>query len=129
MSHAPDVCLTSKVTSTNVHIGRYRSPLRYPGGKQKAIQQIAQVFPESAREYREPLVGGGSVYFHARTIDFADRYWINDKFQDLVAFGHTVQKRESCARVMTELEHFRVRFKSATEIKKYFVRAREQVAT
>ena len=56
-------------------------------------------------------------------------YWINDKFQELVAFWHTVQERESCARLMTELEQLRVRFKSATEIKKYFVRARDQVAT
>ncbi|MFN8656477.1 MAG: DNA adenine methylase [Candidatus Obscuribacterales bacterium] len=41
---------------------QFRSPLRYPGGKQKAISQIARMFPASAREYREPMLGGGSVY-------------------------------------------------------------------
>src|ERR1700721_510090 len=61
---------------------RYRSPLRYPGGKQKAIDQISQIFPKSAQKYREPLVGGGSVYFHARTIGLAKKYWINDKFKE-----------------------------------------------
>ena len=120
----PDISVMPIDASTNVHTTRYRSPLRYPGGKQKAIQQIAQVFPESAAEYREPLVGGGSVYFHARTIDFAERYWINDKFEELVSFWRAVQDPETCAKLLKELEQLRVNFKSAAEIKKYFFKAR-----
>ena len=50
---------------------KYRSPLRYPGGKQKAIDKIAKMLPAKAGEYREPLVGGGSVYFYAKSNDFA----------------------------------------------------------
>ena len=106
--------------------GRYRSPLRYPGGKQKAIEQIAKMLPKSAHEYREPLVGGGSVYFHARTIGFARKYWINDKFKELISFWHTVQNPDSCAQLQNELEQLRSNFKSAEEIKEYFLKARDE---
>src|SRR5262249_47266015 len=41
----------------------------------------------------------------------------------------TVHEPAACAQLMKEMEQLRVRFKSATEIKKYFVREREQVAT
>lgn len=105
---------------------RYRSPLRYPGGKQKAIDQISKVFPESAEEYREPLVGGGSVYFHARTIGFAKQYWINDKFKELTSFWQTVQDPASCLKLQQELEQLRSSFVSADEIKKYYLNARQE---
>ena len=40
-----------------------KSPLRYPGGKQKALRQIIPHIPESIGEYREPFIGGGSLFF------------------------------------------------------------------
>ena len=105
---------------------RYRSPLRYPGGKQKAIDQISQIFPKSAQEYREPLVGGGSVYFHARTIGLAKKYWINDKFKELVSFWKTAQDPAMCAKLQQELEQLRRKFSSAQEIKNYFLEVRSE---
>ncbi len=105
---------------------KFRSPLRYPGGKQKAIEQIARVFPTAAGEYREPLVGGGSVYFHARSIKLAKSYWINDKFTELVAFWQSVQDPDICRSLMTELESLRAGFADAEEIKQYFLKAREE---
>lgn len=106
--------------------GRYRSPLRYPGGKQKAIEQIAKEFPKSAQEYREPFVGGGSVYLHAKTIDFAESYWINDKFKELISFWQTVQDPVSCKQLQQDLEKLRSSFKSAEEIKEYFLTVRKE---
>ncbi len=102
----------------------YRSPLRYPGGKQKAIDQISDMLPASAREYREPMVGGASVYLHARSIGFAEKYWINDKFHELVQFWKSVKDPRICARLAEELEQFRRKFDSPEEIKKYFIKAR-----
>src|SRR6516162_1719198 len=69
----------------------FKSPLRYPGGKQKAIAQIMAMFPPASKEYREPMVGGGSVFFRARSCNFAESYWINDKFKQLVLFWQVVQ--------------------------------------
>ncbi|HEY9777561.1 MAG TPA: DNA adenine methylase [Planktothrix sp.] len=104
---------------------KLRSPLRYPGGKQKAIEQISRLLRNS-HEYREPLVGGGSVYFHARSLRLAKRYWINDKFAELISFWKTVQDPDMCVRLMKELEQLREKFKSAEQIKKYFLKAREE---
>lgn len=108
---------------------KFRSPLRYPGGKQKAIQQIASRFPKSAQEYREPMVGGGSVYFFARSSEFAREYWINDLFAELVAFWRTVQDQSACKRMVRELEQLRASFESADEIKEYFLKAKSEEAT
>ncbi len=108
---------------------QFRSPLRYPGGKQKAISQIARMFPASAREYREPMLGGGSVYLHARNIGLAQSYWVNDKFTELVAFWRTVQDDKKCKKLMRELEELRASFKSSEQIKKYFYKAREENPT
>lgn len=107
----------------------FRSPLRYPGGKQKAITQIARMFPASAREYREPMLGGGSVFLHARNVGFAQTYWVNDLFTELVAFWRTVQDEKKCKKLMRELEELRASFKSSEQIKKYFYKAREENPT
>lgn len=104
----------------------YRSPLRYPGGKQKAIDQISEMLPESASEYREPMLGGASVYLHARSIGFADTYWVNDKFHELVQFWQAVQDPKVCAKMAEELEKLRSSFSSAEQIKKYFLKARKE---
>jgi DNA adenine methylase len=39
-----------------------KSPLRYPGGKSKAIDNIIPHIPLDIKEFREPFVGGGSVF-------------------------------------------------------------------
>lgn len=119
---------TTSVRPTPAAINqKFRSPLRYPGGKQKAIEQIAEVLPSSASEFREPMVGGGSVFFHAKRSGLANSYWINDKFKELVSFWRTVQDPESCQKLAMELENLRARFESADEIKEFFLQAREEV--
>lgn len=56
--------------------------LRYPGGKSKGLQQIVKLFPANFEEFREPFVGGGSVFF---SIDSRKRRWINDLNPHLMA--------------------------------------------
>jgi DNA adenine methylase len=108
----------------------WRSPLRYPGGKQKAIEQISKVFPSTkAVEYREPLAGGASVYFYARKTDFAKSYWINDAFKELISFWSVVQDPAQCESLIKELESLRRKFKTPEEIKEYFLKARDEEAT
>jgi len=38
-----------------------KTPLRYPGGKSKAVAKLWQWFPAEITEYREPFLGGGSM--------------------------------------------------------------------
>ncbi len=39
-----------------------KTPLRYPGGKAKALKKILPHIPNGFSEYREPFLGGGSVF-------------------------------------------------------------------
>ena len=90
------------------------------------MQQIAPMLPSNAQEYREPMVGGGSVYFHARSVGLAQTYWINDLFAELIAFWKATQNVDTCLRLTNELEALRASFKSANDIKRYFHKARKE---
>ncbi|NDJ21625.1 DNA adenine methylase [Nostoc sp. B(2019)] len=68
-----------------------KSPLRYPGGKSKAINQIVEYLPESFAEFREPFVGGGSVFIYLKQ-KFPDlKFWINDLNPELFLFWKIAQ--------------------------------------
>lgn len=68
-----------------------KSPLRYPGGKSRAVSQIAAMMPENFAEYREPFVGGGSCFIHLRQSRPHLPMWINDLNRDLYCFWKHAQ--------------------------------------
>lgn len=68
------------------------SPLRYPGGKSRAIGKIVQHMPSHFGEYREPFVGGGSVFVHFRQKFPRVPMWINDLNFDLFCFWKETQR-------------------------------------
>lgn len=65
-----------------------KSPLRYPGGKSRALPQILPLIPANLVEFREPFVGGGSVFFAVKSLfrSMIRHYWINDLNNDLYCF-------------------------------------------
>jgi len=66
---------------------KMKSPLRYPGGKQRIVPLLTDKLPENISEYREPFLGGGSVYFHIQYhYPHIQNWWVNDKFQPLYNF-------------------------------------------
>ncbi len=68
-----------------------KSPLRYPGGKSRAVKIITKLIPYFD-EFREPFLGGGSVFIHTKQ-KFPNRtYWINDLYFELYKFWETTQK-------------------------------------
>ncbi|WP_228023937.1 DNA adenine methylase [Synechocystis salina] len=72
---------------------KIKSPLRYPGGKSKALKQILPYIPAQIKEYREPFIGGGSVFLAIKQIfgDNINKYWINDLNFDLYCFWQWAQ--------------------------------------
>ena len=71
-----------------------KTPLRYPGGKSKAVPKLLQYLPNlfQVKEYREPFLGGGSV-----ALLFTQMYpdvpvWVNDKYNYLYNFWVHLQK-------------------------------------
>lgn len=68
-----------------------KSPLRYPGGKSRAVKFIALLVPDF-EEYREPLVGGGSVFVYLKQKYPNKKFWINDIYENLYYFWYQVQQ-------------------------------------
>ncbi len=64
-----------------------RSPLRYPGGKSKALKKILPIIPNDYKEFRDVMVGGGSVFLSSKqTFCNGAKYKINDLNYDLYCF-------------------------------------------
>ncbi|MCS6872791.1 MAG: DNA adenine methylase [Anaerolineae bacterium] len=74
-----------------------KSPLRYPGGKSRAIAQILAQIPLDVAEYREPMVGGGSVFLAIKAVlgRRVRRYWINDLNYDLICFWRAARDQNA----------------------------------
>lgn len=67
------------------------SPLRYPGGKTKALRQIIPYLPARFSSYREPFVGGGSLFIYLKQAHPHLPVWINDLNRDLYCFWRIAQ--------------------------------------
>lgn len=63
-----------------------KSPLRYPGGKSKALKQIIPLIPSNFKEFRDPMVGGGSVFFAIKQKYPDKKFRINELNEDLYLF-------------------------------------------
>ena len=62
-----------------------KSPLRYPGGKSRAVNLISSIIPDFS-EYREPFVGGGSLFVLLKQLYPNRKFWINDLYKYLYLF-------------------------------------------
>lgn len=71
-----------------------KSPLRFPGGKSRGLEQIIPLIP-LFREFREPMVGGGSVFFRLKQMYPERKYWINDINYELYCFWKVAQQQNS----------------------------------
>jgi len=70
-----------------------KTPLRYPGGKSRAVVKLLQYLPDlsQVKEFREPFIGGGSV-----ALEITKRYpkieiWVNDLYEPLYNFWCELQ--------------------------------------
>jgi DNA adenine methylase len=68
-----------------------KSPLRYPGGKSRAIQRMKYLLPEQFDEYREPFAGGGSFFIYLKQKRPDLKIWINDLNPELYCFWKYAQ--------------------------------------
>lgn len=72
------------------------SPLRYPGGKSKSLSKILPKVYVPYKEFREPFVGGGSVFLTAmQRINPNAKYVINDLNHDLYCFWNALKENKS----------------------------------
>lgn len=68
------------------------SPIRYAGGKSRALTKLESYFPAQVDEYREPFIGGGSVALHVGSKYPHVRIWVNDLYRPVACFWQTLQR-------------------------------------
>lgn len=68
-----------------------KSPLRYPGGKSRAIKFLYQYFPNYFKIYKEPFFGGGSVGIYIAQIMKNTKIYANDLNYELYCFWHSLK--------------------------------------
>jgi len=74
---------------------KLKTPLRYPGGKSRATQKLAQFLPDMSTitSYREPFLGGGSVALYMAQKYPHLKIWVNDLYNPLYTFWSILQER------------------------------------
>ena len=95
-----------------------RSPLRYPGGKSRAVEKIASLVPPF-EEYREPFIGGGSVFIYLKQKFPDKKFWINDKYWELINFWQQIQTNSEA--VLEKIHQWKDEYKDG-KIFFYFLR-------
>ncbi len=65
--------------------------LKYPGGKDKELPYILPKLPKDTKNYYEPFVGGGAVFFAVE----AEKYFINDKSEELIDLYTLVKEQNA----------------------------------
>jgi DNA adenine methylase len=83
---------------------RYKTPLRYPGGKQKLAPFIAEVLTENnlvGCQYVEPYAGGAGVAIELLLEKIVSHIHLNDSFYPIFAFWNSVVNRseEFCRKI------------------------------
>ena len=71
---------------------KYKTPLRYPGGKSRAISFLDQHLPRTFEKYVEPFLGGGSMALHITQTRPRTYVWVNDLYYPVYAFWKTLQQ-------------------------------------
>jgi len=71
----------------------FKTPLRYPGGKSRAVTKMGQYLPDlrEYKEFREPFLGGGSVAIYLSKMHPSLNIWVNDLYEPLVNFWLSIQ--------------------------------------
>ena len=71
-----------------------KTPLRYPGGKSRAVKKINPYIGDlsSCQQYREPFLGGGSVALHVSKMYPKLDIWVSDLYEPLINFWTQLQE-------------------------------------
>ena len=104
-----------------------KTPLRYPGGKSRAIKKMAQFLPDMSKykEYREPFLGGGSVALYMTQTYPHLEVWVNDLYEPLVNFWQQLQ--DEANEITTRLKTFKTAYPTPDRARELFIESKELV--
>jgi DNA adenine methylase len=95
-----------------------KSPLRYPGGKSRAVKKISALVPEFI-EFREPFVGGGSIFVYLKQKYPEKNFWINDLYENLYHFWNNCKKNPE--ELIKQINLWKNKYSNGKELHKYLL--------
>ena len=97
-----------------------KTPLRYPGGKSRAVPKLLQWLPSrEITEYREPFLGGGSMAIEmTKRLPEEVPIWVNDLYEPLYNFW--VQLRDNGDYIHEELIRFKKEYPNRDTARELF---------
>ncbi len=93
-----------------------KSPLRYPGGKSRSVDLISTIIPEFD-EFREPFLGGGSIFIYTKQRFPNKKFWVNDLYFELFKFWEMTQKNVDA--LIDKIYEWRNQFPIGKELHKF----------
>lgn len=99
-----------------------KSPLRYPGGKSRALKFLAQFLPKDIDEFREPFFGGGSLGLYVAQNHSKTKIYANDLNYELFCFWQSLQR--DCAGLISGILKLKSRFAEGKELYKFILSRR-----
>jgi len=82
---------------------KVKTCLRFPGGKFYGLKKIHPFLQVEHKEYRESMVGGGSVFLGKKPA--SEINWINDKDENLINFYKVIQREDQKLELYELLEN------------------------
>jgi len=104
-----------------------KTPLRYPGGKSRAVSKLAQYFPDlkTYDEFREPFLGGGSVAIYiTKQCPYLD-IWVNDLYEPLVNFWQQLQMFG--VEITESIKDLKLTYDTSDKAKQLFLISKEKI--
>jgi len=102
-----------------------KTPLRYPGGKSRAVKKMAEFFPlfSDYKEFREPFLGGGSVALYISQMYPHLDIWVNDLYEPLYTFWKQLQLNGN--EIKNQLVQLKQRHPDPSSAKYLFLESKE----
>ncbi len=116
---------TSKRKKSSSGLNNFRTPLRYPGGKSRAVSKLYNWFPQGMTEYREPFLGGGSMALYLTKNHHNLKIWVNDLYEPLANFW--IELRDETEYIYKQLQQLKSRYPDPASAKGLFLDAKIQV--
>ena len=95
-----------------------KSPLRYPGGKSRAVKKISTLIPDF-KEFREPFVGGGSIFVYLKQKYPERKFWVNDLYKNLYHFWNYCKNNPK--ELIKQILLWKNEFTNGKELHKYLL--------
>jgi len=106
-----------------------KTPLRYPGGKSRAVTKMDQYFPDLRNyvEFREPFLGGGSVALYISKKYPHLKITVNDLYEPLVNFWSNLQMFG--VELSEELKELKLKHNDPDSARVLFTRSKERISS